>query len=305
MHSHQGYREPDTIVVESQGGIGNQLFIYAFARELQSRSQFPVALDLWRHKLPNARPFQISQIIGRHLTVVDSSSVVPNGIRQYALKLRHWSQRMSSHQGPGKGVVRERSLSFDPQFLSPPPGARLTGYFQSFKYFTSVAEDIRQEILSVRDDALRQASASAQQSSTAIHVRLGDFQFRRHRKTHATLTPEYYIQSLHQLGLTDSPHVLTIFSDEPGSAQRMLLESLPPVEMRIHRSMGSDLLDLFMMSTFHQIICANSSFSWWSAWLSGNPGARITVPRNWIHRRDFVAKDLLPPAWTLVSDTYR
>lgn len=302
MHKKHRCSKPETIFVESQGGIGNQLFIYAFAREIQLRSEFPVALDLWRHRLPKARPFQIGQIIGRRLAVVDSSRAVPNGIGNHALRLRHWSQRMSSQGWHGRGTIRERLISFNSQFLSPPPGARLTGYFQSFKYFTSVAEALRQEILSVRNTALEQSSMSTRQTSTAVHVRLGDFLDRRHRNRHATLTPNYYIQALHQLGLKEFPQTLTIFSDEPHVAQTMLLQSLPTVEMRIHRSTGSDLLDLFMMSTFSHIVCANSSFSWWSAWLSGNPGIRITVPRNWINRRDFVAEDLLPHEWTLVSD---
>ena len=303
MHRDGADLEPETIIIESQGGIGNQLFIYAFARELKQRSEFPVAIDLWRHHLPRARPFQISDIVGSHVSLLDSLDWVIPGICGSVGRLRHWSQKLSTQLALSGRIIQEPSLSFTPALLCPPPGTRLTGYFQSFKYFTGTADVLKQEMLVARQEGLGDFIQS-QPESTAVHVRLGDFLDKRHSGTHATLTSAYYTSALASVGLTALPPGTTIFSDEPEVARVLLLESFPDSDLQLHQSKGSDLLDMFDMSTFDRIICANSSFSWWAAWLSGLPGDRIIVPLAWVNRSDFAPRDLFPLDWTVVSNGF-
>lgn len=289
----------NTITVESQGGIGNQLFIYAFARELQLRSELPVSLDLWRHHLPNARPFQIGELVGNQVGIVNTWRNSPQTIGPMWNRFRGKVQRLSTSL-PSARIIYETSLSYDPRYFRAAPGSRLIGYFQSWRYFAQTADSLRRGLLAKRAESKRPDRQASTSEKVAIHLRLGDFLHRRHRRTHAQLTNEYYRQAIRMVSASASDATFVVFSDEPELAQQILSRFLPTLKAETYKSGSSDLEDLFEMSEFDFIISANSSFGWWSAWLSGLPGERIVVPRNWVNRSDFTIEDLVPRSWTVL-----
>lgn len=294
------HRDSNTITVESQGGIGNQLFIYAFARELNFRHEVNVRLDLWRHGLPNARTFQIGALISDDVSVIDTSTPMSRFLGPHGRQARHWSQKMAYEMGIRPKLIVERGTSFDPSLLAPPLRSRLTGYFQSWRYFTGIAEDLRRNLSSFRDELIRSTRTRSDGPCTAIHVRRGDFLHPRHMQTHPTLTSSYYAKALNSLAAYTTRPNYVIFSDDPDLALSLIRSCAPPGRVRLHESRGSDLHDLMDMSTYDQVVCANSSFSWWAAWLSGLSGRQIVAPSSWIQGLEFNLRDLLPPDWSVI-----
>lgn len=292
--------DADTIIVESQGGIGNQLFIYAFARELQLHTEVPVALDTWRHHLPNARPFQIGELVGNHLPVVNTSTTVPDRLAPQWNQWRSWLQKASTHFQPKGRTIFEKELSFNSRYLCVQPGSRLVGYFQSWKYFKRSAGSIRNEILSKRNERLDLTARWATSDYTAVHIRLGDYLQRGRRGQHGCLTPSYYELALRKLRLGNGERSLVLFSDDPEAAQLLLREASSDMEIKIHHQVGSDLAELLNLSMFSRIVCANSTFSWWAAWLSGLPGHQIVAPSNWGSAHSQHLGDLLPHHWQVI-----
>lgn len=292
--------EPDCILVESQGGIGNQLFIYAYARAIETQSGLPVAIDIWRHKLSGARSFQIAPIVEGNLAVIDSGKRHLEVLPKLQKRLRRWDQSRRPRQNQTTSIVQERSFRFDPKLLEVRPGTRITGYFQSWRYFESISDRLRAELSIRRNILLREHGYGIPASDIALHVRLGDYLHFRHRRTHNLLTPSYYREALALQLNSSSNNAVTVFSDEPDVAIGLLEAVGVGARFEPCQTSESDLHELLMLSTHHRIICANSTFSWWAAWLGDLSGDSVTVPRRWINRSDFSTTDLFPETWTVL-----
>jgi hypothetical protein len=267
-----GLPDEPVVVVELVGGLGNQMFQYAVGRALALRRGVPLLLDLsWF-------PTQTKQAFGLDRFDLPAAVLEPGR-----------AGRTRQLQ-----VVREQGFHFQAHVLDAPPDVYLTGYWQSERYFADVADVLRRELGSAAGVPQRPPVDGA-----SVHVRRGDYVSEPETNAyHGTCSLAYYRRAMEIVHrLADGPVDFAVFSDDPQWAQEQLAGPGVQVVSGPGRTAHDDLLD---MARYRHHVLANSSFSWWGAWLSAAEGTTV-APRPWFLTPDSNTKDLLPPAWLTVG----
>ena len=187
----------------------------------------------------------------------------------------------------------------------------LYGYFQSEKYFKHIESDIRSEfkfsdeVEKECDSKIEEVKGNTNNSTlVSVHVRLGDYKMLEH-VFHPLVKTTYYQDALNVLGINgesiigeDKNVTLVVFSNEIDVCKQFF-----PAPGCVFVEGGSPEQDMCLMSKCDNHIIANSSFSWWGAWLNENKNKKVVAPKNWFipdekHPRD--PKDLYCEDWILV-----
>jgi hypothetical protein len=181
-------------------------------------------------------------------------------------------------------TFRERNFNFDSAVLDLPDNTYLDGYWQSYLYFEDVADLIRFEATpslpaGPKDMVVSQAIIRAE--SVSVHVRRGDYvRLKTAASVHGTCSPEYYLTAMATVAsLVPNAHFF-VFSDDPEWTRRHLTPPGPTTFVD-HNGPEAAFQDLRLMALCKHNVIANSSFSWWGAWL--NPGKEKVVisPKLW------------------------
>lgn len=280
------------------GGMGNQLFQYAAGFALASRLGVALQLDRsWFHGR-NERQYRLDafSISARDAT---DEALRGAGIRYPGRLVRGLSRLGFRKWARMRGHVFEPGFTYWPGFRELGDGACLSGYWQSERYFEDVADAIRREFtLRHEPDAENQAALRAIRGceAVAIHVRRGDYAAdARSRQYHGTTSLEYYEAAVRRiLSITPDP-VFFMFSDDPAWAKKSLRVSAPTVHVT-HNGAARDYEDLRLMSACRHHIIANSTFSWWGAWLADPSRQRVIAPERWFQDGPDT-RDLIPARW--------
>jgi len=286
------------IVVRLMGGLGNQMFQYAAGRNLATLRGTELAIDLgWFDeagpRAPASRTYELDafDLQVRLLRLSQRRVDALEGFASRLLTPLRWIP-------PRLTVVREKSSSFEPSVFAAPESSLLIGYWQSERYFDAVAEAVRAQYSfgrlrdAVDPKLLREIENSP---SLGIHVRRGDYVTSASTNlVHGTLEPAYYNKAASYVTAHRDVERIFVFSDDPGWAEAHLAFQLPTTYMRT----GSRaVLDLHLMQLCNHQVIANSSFSWWAAWLNENPKKVVVAPKQWFREPRTDPSDLVPPAW--------
>ncbi|MDR6413308.1 alpha-1,2-fucosyltransferase [Pseudarthrobacter sulfonivorans] len=280
-----------TVVLSVQGGLGNQLFEWAFAKALQTQGH-EVLFDTIRCR--GSRPLMIGPLLwpGSRLSPALGLAAVAaykSGILNGRFPMR---------------VVQEGGFSYDPSLVSR-LGSRsyLVGYFQSPRYFDVIADSVRTELSAFLDGMLtREGKALAKdlasdQHSVAVHVRRGDYVTNPVASAHhGALQGDYYRSALTMM--EELGHVRHVwFSDDPGWVTENLAR---PGEVvcgpEFAYAAGGEIA---LMASCSSRVIANSSFSWWGGWLGrrSTPQNPVIAPARWFVSDQNSTSDLLPHSW--------
>ena len=291
-----------TVRMKVCGGLGNQLFQYAAGLALARRHQTRLIIDASFYRTKSHRSFQLNQLELDYELQGDEKSV-------QALSSTPTSELVDTkcHAEPRQDTdiwFSERSFCFDERFITITPPAVLQGYYQSERYFADIRNELRTQIrLRAQPCARFYEALNAIESSkapVAMHVRRGDLITASGvHPVHGCLAWPYYSKALHIISrLIDNDHDLFIFGDD--------LAALRDMQSKIARSIvvsHSDLSaadDLILMRKCRHFITANSTFSWWGAWLGEAPDKIVICPRQWFSpsglRQNNVC-DLIPEGW--------
>ena len=270
------------------GRTGNQMFQYAAARALALTRETKVVLD---ERLAIHRG---ERSITRIWDLPRTTAPMPPS--KHDRKAAYYLWR---YFGSSPKYVREKTLGFDPGFFDLPDDSYLHGYWQSEKYFGPHTDQIRTDFrfpepVGRNAEVVEEIAASP---SISLHVRRGDYVG---LAAHGVCDQTYYDAALAALlPRIDKDPVIYVFSDEPDWARDNL--SLPGKRVVIdHNGEDADFEDMRLMSLCQHNIIANSSFSWWGAWLNANPGKVVVAPKGWFANPKLVNPDLLPEDWIRV-----
>jgi hypothetical protein len=202
---------------------------------------------------------------------------------------------------PPLNSVRERQFSFDPRILDAADGSYLEGYFQSERYFVEIADVIRADLTlpplsDARNRATLQAIEAAQ--SVSLHIRRGDYvTHARTNQQFGTCSPDYYARAAdHIAQAVGAAPTFFVFSDDPSWTVANL--RLPyPVHFITHNGARRAHEDLRLMSRCRHHIIANSSFSWWGAWLNPSATKVVVAPAVWFAGGGIDESTLVPERW--------
>lgn len=266
--------------MESQGGLGNQLFIWAAGRSLSHNSNRPLVLDVSLHALPGARPFELQGAPGVRQTIQTRRLAFRSGlVGSVARRIRKYNF-LGSGEG---GLFVEDERDKDIALFQRSRAARYHGYFQSPAYFAEIDQIIRGEIAELlnKSYALIDRQPMPDEPWAFLHIRRGDYTTQSGLRRHGVLGDEYYRQSLALIKQKSSIRRLMIFSDERQEAHRLANECVS-LGLQARVSSASNALEiLWLMSQAHAAVIANSSLSWWGAWLLKAPTGPVVYPKRW------------------------
>ena len=288
------------VIVNVIGGLGNQMFQYALGRALSIQLNEPLRLDLsgfagyglhQGYELDKvftcnpaiASAAEVHELMGWRTNQLARKLLARNGLR--FLRGNHFVVEPHFHYWPG---IRK---------VSGP--AYLQGYWQSEKYFIDAADAIRDDFTFRRPFSKTNAELATrigQTEAVSLHIRRGDYA--SNRKTNATLglcSPGYYRAAVRYIAeRTQSPEFF-VFSDDIAWAKDNI-----GIEYRCHyidHNRGVESYnDMRLMSLCQHHIIANSSFSWWGAWLNRHQEKTVVAPSKWF-ANNYLAGDLLPDTW--------
>lgn len=294
------------IVVRLMGGLGNQMFQYAFGRRLALESGREVRFDV-------KNGFR-RDVFGRKLAMdafeVDiaraSPTDIPAGMRWTSPWHRLAKAMWSAVPQTLRKVVYERTwYRYDGDIVSQQhKAAYYFGYWQHEGYFSSIRSLLRQEfrLRAPQRSSIRALAAEmSKRCAISVHVR-HRFGFGARgrpvpeaRAMHTTCPPEYYRQAVERAG-NGPATTCYVFTDDPAWAKANLNLSYPCcyVADLCH---CSDAEELVLMASCQHHVISNSSFSWWGAWLGGNPNKVVVAPRRWVNTLPEDAVDVCPRTW--------
>lgn len=283
------------VVVGLSGGLGNQMFQYAAGRALAHRLGCPLSLDLSWFQKNCHRKFALA-----HFNITAS---LERAWPRLPLAMQARVSRLARSLSPkimGVPVFREPHFSYVPSFESITDAVFLEGYWQSERYFKDLREILLQDFtlrlpLPVSCQPIQAAISNS--DAICVHVRRGDYLSNpAASRTHGVCSVEYYQQGVVELcsSLT-SPHCF-VFSDEPAWVRSSLVFNCPMTVVDVNGS-SEVHFDLALMANCRHFLIANSSLSWWGAWLGGYSGKKVIAPKRWFLNLDKDTSDLLPESW--------
>lgn len=285
------------IVSKITDGLGNQLFQYAMGRAMALRSGSSLLLDKRYFNTTSRVAFRLDHFnVGRTLT----EDRLPPLRHEERLRYTFW-RRLKLKPRP----LREGGLAFQERLMAPISNVWLEGYWQSERYFEDVADIIRNDLLIIttpsQENRNHLASISAA-PAVSLHVRRGDYLLPEHRGLFATCSQDYYIKALELIAskMADDP-VVYVFSDDPEWARDNLAL---PFEKRVmgHNGRDADYEDMRLMSACRHHVIANSTFSWWGAWLNPSPDKIVVAPETWFIDLAASNPDIIPDSWTKLAN---
>lgn len=284
-----------------QGGLGNQMFQYAVVRASEADRNKKVLLDpyfLEENKVSTdtftARELELD--IFQNL----NADYLTNSQRKILLSRGVFYRLMRTMLGVSPLVVKQ----IENEFVNIPQRKNLylDGYFQSEKYFNHIREELLNQFKfpSLDDKNTKLAKRMAIENSVSIHVRHGDFlKIKAVSDYHGVLPMSYYKDALEKLR-AERDLTFYIFSDDSDfiHSEFEFLSNKYIIDWNTGQDSWKDMA---LMSTCRHHIIANSSFSWWGAWLSSGNGYTI-APSKWFgDKANYNISDFVPDRWQVIN----
>jgi hypothetical protein len=293
------------LIIKLFGGLGNQIFQYAFGRQLALKNNVPLYLDTFSgfqndfyKRSYSLSIFDIKAQIASSKTVERILKIQsPLGRKQ---QLFVW---LDTHiLGFNPLFINEKHYHFDAEVLQTKSFfAYVSGYWQSEKYFQDIALTIRQDLtflkkISSENQSLLDSILST--NSVCLHLRrlhgiAGGQTNAEGVKFHGASEMTYYDKALEIIAQKEHDLHFFVFADDPIWAKENIKLPYPTTFV----SGNADYEDLQLMSQCKHHIIANSSFSWWSAWLNPNPYKVVIAPDDWFKDKNINTKDIYPASW--------
>lgn len=272
------------------GGLGNQMFQYALYLALKESGR-KVKLDTSLYSFVEMHNgFELERCFNVNEPVVKYSKVHLFFLR-VILKIKPSIFLYEDNLQYNNGVFTTKC-----KYLS--------GSWQSEKYFKQIENIIRKSFIFKDIDKrnLYIAEEIRSYNSVSLHIRRGDYL--GNSIYSGVCTEEYYSKAIDEIitncSLTDNIKFY-IFSDDKIYANQFIKKVKYPSVLIEHNKGIDSYKDMFLMSQCRHNIIANSSFSWWGAWLNNNPDKIVIAPKHWFNVKNVdLYKDIVPENWTKI-----
>lgn len=294
------------IVVRQMSGLGNQMFQYAaglyYAQKYGADLEIAIDPAGRASSQGSPRPYQLSEF---GITV----SARETGPLERLMQT--WNPRLRSTGAVLRKLFSTALIEESAQYRFHPdfPGKITTdnvyirGYWQAAQYAERVRNRLRSDLVlrkpaSGKDaEVLKEIRNSS--NSVSLHLRRGDYLVRKEGSYALSLA--YYHAAIQKVQEGGSNFSFFIFSDDIDFARKNLPHNIRAIFVD-HNNAWTGYEDLRLMSACMHNIIANSSFSWWAAWLNPNREKTVIAPRYWLCKSNSYFPDLFPPSWTLIDN---
>jgi hypothetical protein len=282
------------------GGLGNQLFQYAFGFRLARELSTELMLDI--------TPFQTYKL---HHYALDNFAIEQRlASADMVDEIHRFRARPPIFRffDRSRRILEERGMQYMRRYVVFKPAGQvyLHGYWQSFRYFESVEKELRKTLQLRSELSERDLKILAQLKSLgrvgSIHVRRSDYITNpAANQIHGSCALSYYSSAAELLKETRGISTYLVFSDDSAWVREhfKIKANLIIVD---HNGPMRNFADLYLMAACDSNIIANSSFSWWAAWLNHNKAKVVIAPRHWYadKRLNGQTADLVPPDWVRI-----
>lgn len=289
----------NTCVISFSGGLGNQMFQYALLKNLEVKRKNVLA-DLESYQRIGVMKFQLSEVFPNIKLEVCTQEQ----------KKRILEKNLCGGKGGKKFIIYKEITSLLPEkkkvadmSLMDVTGGFITGMHQSYKF----SEHIREELLESfefnkqhEDKLKRMAESIEKENAVSVHVRRGDYTSKNNEACYGNIcTEEYYKNAIKYMKEKVKDCKFYFFSD---NIEEIKKYSEMNNAVYIEKSMFDayeDWYDMYLMSVCKHNIIANSTFSWWGAWLNQHDDRIVVAPHKWINTCDY--QDIYPKEWIQIS----
>lgn len=292
------------IVVKLIGGLGNQMFQYAAGRSLAIHHNTNLLLNkISLEEEPKGVFTKRNYELG--CFGLEQSFATQEDLDYFSGNSSGKFKRTLDRIFPGikrKVTLYESGHIFHSNFFSMPADTCLVGFWQSEKYFKKYEDQIRKDftLLSPVPSSLHELHSRVKSTnSISLHVRRGDYvSLKTAADFHGTPGLSYYEKAIEYIRKEQDAGEIFVFSDDLDWCRHNLSFDLPVTF--VQQNNGPEW-DMFLMSQSKHNIIANSSYSWWGAWLNQNPGKIVILPEYWYRNVKSNSIDITPEGWITVE----
>lgn len=280
------------IIIQLTGGLGNQMFQYAVGKALAYRLGTELYLDKTHFLTTPTGKKNIRQYELHHFNIKE----------QFKKPAFHWIKKYlkAEKMYARLQTFKEQHVHIHPEVFELGDNTYLEGTYQAEKYFKPIEDILRNEFTFKTPPAGKNAKLAEKISSVnaiSVHIRRGDYVSNPETlQSHGICSIEYYQQAVLLMEKRVKNPYFFLFSDEPEWVLQNFKMS-QPCTIVSHNNGENSFEDMRLMSLCKHNIMANSSFSWWGAWLNSNIGKIIVAPRQWFVNPEWESKDILPDNW--------
>jgi hypothetical protein len=291
------------IIVELTGGLGNQLFQYAIGKALSVDSNDQLLFDTSSYLWDKLRNYELNIFnFNVPIATVEDVQKIHNSSPLFTDRILYkvLGRSIPYYRFP---IIKEQSFKFDSDYKKfRKRNINLQGYWQSEKYFKHVRSIILED-LKINENVASYAMKMYKnmiletQSSVSIHIRRGDYVSNPATTAyHGLCDLEYYNLAMQKMESHIETPTYFIFSDDKEYVKSVFGHIQNTI---IVENVMRDYEELILMSMCNHNIIANSSFSWWGAWLNANEAPIVIAPKIWFNDSNMQqqTKDLLPIEW--------
>jgi hypothetical protein len=282
------------IISKLSGGLGNQLFQYAIGKSLAQKHNTILKLDISEFSNDFRRRFSLDNWLTSFQVATASDIHLVAG----------WGDNKHKYIRPlnrflGKHIYYENQFMFIPEFQFFKNNSLLIGCWQSFWYFANIENELKTELqltvpLSlIYQDFLREINT---ETSVSIHIRRGDYV---NNSYYARIDMNYYLSAIQFIINRIGDITVFVFSDDIPWCRENINTSCTVVFVDTNLETNPNF-DLWLMSRCKHNVIANSSFSWWAAWLNPNPDKMVIAPKNWFSDPKILTRDLFLANWDIL-----
>jgi Glycosyl transferase family 11 len=279
------------IIVKISGGLGNQMFQYALALKFYYQG-IETKLDTLKYEYYQVHNnFELNRVFCKTLPIATKQEVANLGYLKDNRIIR-WLIKTPFKK---KSIYVENGLGFHKEVLNKNKGY-IWGYWQNENYFIDIETRIREAFVFPEldtDPLKRVAEKINKTNSVSIHIRRGDYL--EHPLYKGICNIDYYEKSIKYISNSLENLEFFIFSNDMEWVKKNL--NYPNVNF-IDFNYGLDSYrDMQLMSMCKHNIIANSSFSWWGAWLNVNENKIVIGPRQWTNKKNDGSEEIIPNGW--------
>ena len=286
------------IIVQLKGGLGNQLFQYAAGLSLASLHNVEVKVDISALKKPDEEIGTVRNFDLQHFSIPPATATQAE--IDELLKSDFISSAIQKLLPPYKRkIYKEAFFNFDPNFYKAGNHLYLKGYRQSEQYFKNIKDLIRKQFVlqSQFINHLELKTYDLQSTnSVSVHIRRGDYSDRIVTAYHGMLPLDYYQSAFKWIDEKVKNPRFLIFTDDVKWVKENI--ALPAFAEFVSGNITTNHYeDFYLMSKCQHHIIANSSFSWWAAWMNPNNNKVVIAPKKWFNNASLNTADLIPQGW--------
>lgn len=285
------------IITRVNGGLGNQMFQYAIAKALAIEFKTDIFLDLQDYENSNGHPFALDKFTTQFRIASSKELRLFGKIPDYGNPL--WLRVLRKIITPTECTEKDFHYSAN-NLDSAGKYTYLSGYWQCEKYFIHIREQLLQDFkprLGYSSKTNELLSKAQNTKSVSIHIRRGDYvQNPSTNSYHGTCSIDYYKSAINEISRSlDNPSFF-VFSDDIIWAKENL-NLWDDMFFVDHNDINHAWEDLMLMANCKHNIIANSTFSWWGAWLNNNVNKIVIAPDRWFNNANLDYKDVVPETW--------